>query len=172
MYPSVAKAWIIALLWPLIGCVKATNVYEVIPETSTNASCEKVSAEEDLQRRVEQAIRRATVYLIDQQDVDGAWRSKVYGPFRSGSILTPSIAVALAATKEEQAWKSSSLAARFMSDMIQSDGSVNESIEPLAYPSYVASATVKLLNVHRFQGGDGGVFDHFVHLLANGMYVC
>jgi hypothetical protein len=88
---SFATSWLTILLlfaaWMLLGCGSST--------TPPPPSKPKTSAASTLKERVDESLRKAGEYLVLRQEIDGAWRSDVYGQFKDGPSLTPLITEAL-----------------------------------------------------------------------------
>ncbi len=89
-------------------------------------------------RKIDQAILAAQAFLIKHQSADGAWRSDVYGSFKSGDALTPLVANALGTQKTK--------GTDYLLSLMSFSGKDERNSIRLTYPLYTAAGTVKLLS--------------------------
>ena len=109
---------------------------------------------DDLAPRVDRAIAEGTRALLAAQSPDGAWRSKIYGTFKDGLSLTPSVlkAVAFAPTVEGSD-AAGVRAAAFLARQVRPDGSIEEGPFGRLYPVYADSASTIALTKVFLPGG-------------------
>jgi squalene-hopene/tetraprenyl-beta-curcumene cyclase len=97
--------------------------------------------------RIDEAIAKASRFLISRQSADGAWRSPTYGAFKEGDSLTGIAVVALTgagdvAGSSESREKGAAYLGRFVKD----DGSIDGGPHGLSYPVYTAATAVMALS--------------------------
>jgi Prenyltransferase and squalene oxidase repeat len=93
--------------------------------------------------RIDLALRSATAFLLDRQSPDGAWRSNIYGPFKTGDALTPLVLRALtAAPFLSECLPRLRRGAEYLAALARPDGSIDEGPHGLNYPAYTAGLTV------------------------------
>jgi squalene-hopene/tetraprenyl-beta-curcumene cyclase len=89
-YRYELAGWLLALVVPLAGCSGGSSADPVgSPPAIAPDAAERSAA------RRNAALSRAAEYLVSAQSADGAWRSEVYGSFKTGDSLTPLAIVAL-----------------------------------------------------------------------------
>jgi squalene-hopene/tetraprenyl-beta-curcumene cyclase len=88
-------------------------------------------------------------YLLGRQDADGAWRSEVYGHFRSGDALTPLVLSALLESGRQEARDPCRRAADYLARLAL-PGKEDEPVE-LSYPSYTAALAASALSRGEFE---------------------
>jgi squalene-hopene/tetraprenyl-beta-curcumene cyclase len=89
---------------------------------------------------IDRALARAAVYLKALQSADGAWRSDVYGVFRTGDPLTPLVLNALhAAHGREDGLRRG---AAYLAALARPNGTIDAGPLGLRYPTYTAALTV------------------------------
>jgi squalene-hopene/tetraprenyl-beta-curcumene cyclase len=100
---------------------------------------------------VNQALTRATDFLVSQQDKDGAWRSDFYGPLKDGPSLTPlvlrSVSLAESGPVERTPARVSAKkkALDYLAGMVRADGTLDEGPHGLSQPVYTAALTLTVL---------------------------
>jgi squalene-hopene/tetraprenyl-beta-curcumene cyclase len=123
---STAPAW-------LSGCVSRDGV--PVPATLS------------LVDRIDGAQSAAAHFLLERQDLDGCWRSEIYGPFKDGASLTPLVVQALLRTPagpERDAACRRAIA--YLASCAQADGTVQAGPHGFSYPLYTAAGALTLLS--------------------------
>jgi squalene-hopene/tetraprenyl-beta-curcumene cyclase len=101
---------------------------------------------------INEALTRATDFLIQQQDKDGAWRSDFYGPLKDGPSLTPLVlrGVSLAESgpveRTPARVSAKNKAQDYLAGMVRPDGTIDEGPHGLSQPVYTAALTATVLS--------------------------
>jgi len=92
----------------------------------------------ELDAKVEASLAAAARFLAGRQDEDGAWRSKVYGPFKDGPTLTPHVLLALNCLPEggPEARRSFDRGVKYLKSLIDEQGQLRG---PLVMPVYTSA---------------------------------
>jgi squalene-hopene/tetraprenyl-beta-curcumene cyclase len=106
--------------------------------------------------RIDRALLSATAFLLDRQSPDGAWRSNIYGLFKTGDALTPLVLRALVATPFlPELLPRLQNGACYLAALARPDGSIDEGPHGLSYPAYTAALTVLVLSHPVFAAHQG-----------------
>lgn len=122
--------------------------------------------------RREHAMANATMWLIEKQSPDGAWRSDVYSAFKSGAALTPQVVVALQSASEPGMLPvigrdPVSDGCDWITKLVKPDGSIEEAAKgELEYPVYTAALAAIALS-HPDQKKHKKARDAFVKFLLS-----
>jgi squalene-hopene/tetraprenyl-beta-curcumene cyclase len=92
---------------------------------------------------IDRALARAVVYLEALRSPDGAWRSDVYGVFRTGDALTPLVLNALHAAHGRD--DNLGGGAAYLATLAGPDGTIEAGPVGLSYPAYTAALSVLVL---------------------------
>jgi hypothetical protein len=97
--------------------------------------------------RVDEALRRASVFLISRQSPDGAWRSRTYGILKDGSALTPLILSGLFFMPQggDPARKSYRAAVSYFRSFVRGDGSIREPSDGFTFPVLSAASASRVV---------------------------
>src|SRR5262245_11450073 len=101
---------------------------------------------EPLVTRIDRALENGARFLSARQNADGAWYSEVYGPFKDGASLTPSVVQALRAVSpspERDATCRRGLASLLR--FVQRDGTIKPDAHGFSYHVFTAAGVVALL---------------------------
>ena len=102
--------------------------------------------------RIDQALSRASAYLLTRQGEDGAFRSDTYAAFKDGYSLTPLVLTALlfaprdqrtAATLEEAYRRG----VDFVATLVTGDDALRVGLDGPRYPTYAITGAILVLNV-------------------------
>jgi hypothetical protein len=98
--------------------------------------------------RIDDALAKASYFLISRQSADGAWRSPTYGAFKEGDSLTGIVVVALAQVggREAGALEGCEKGAAYLARFVKDDGSIDGGAHGLSYPVYTAATAVLALS--------------------------
>jgi squalene-hopene/tetraprenyl-beta-curcumene cyclase len=102
---------------------------------------------------INEALTRATDFLIQQQDKDGAWRSDFYGPLKDGPSLTPLVLSSLSLVELNGVERTpvrvsaQQRALDYLVAMVKADGTIDEGAHGLSQPVYTAALTVTVLSL-------------------------
>jgi len=139
------RAAIFLLLW-IAGALSAQGCGGARSD-SLPAQTSEVSENFGSLDRIDRALAAATVYLLDRQGADGAWRSDVYGVFKDGPSLTPLVLdtlLAMPSTPRSEA--ACQKGAAYLARMVRPDGTIDEGPHGLSYPVYTAVFAVRALS--------------------------
>jgi hypothetical protein len=101
---------------------------------------------DDLARRGETAIRRASEFLVARQDDDGAWRSREDDDFANGHALTAHVLRALRAFPQPaEVGDAVARGFDFVETMFPDGDTMNTGSPPLLYPMTTAAGALYLL---------------------------
>jgi squalene-hopene/tetraprenyl-beta-curcumene cyclase len=130
---AVPFGWIAIVILPASSIAWISRADE--PTTSTRIS------------RIDEALTRATQFVLKHQSADGAWRSEVYGPLKDGPSLTP---LAVAALLRAPASKERDIGCRkgadYLAAMVKPDGTIDAGKFGIAYPVYTSAGAVVVLS--------------------------
>jgi squalene-hopene/tetraprenyl-beta-curcumene cyclase len=128
----------------LITGLLATSLPASLAGCADTAS--EPATEQPLKARIDQALARASSYLLERQDQNGAWRSDTYGNFKDGDALTPLVLEALVALEpNEKTGAAFRRGADYLASLAGTDVS---QLAPhgLTYPLYTSALSVILLS--------------------------
>jgi len=118
-------------------------------------TCGCAPAPTPLEERIDDAVRRATAWIVEQQEADGAWRSRTYPALGDGWSLTAACAKALVfAPGDEATQRALQKALGRLASVVDEDGSISLDTAELPYPVYTAAlAVIALSRAHTQQPG-------------------
>ena len=92
--------------------------------------------------RIDNALRLSSRFLIEQQEKDGSWRSRIYGILRDDLSLTPFVLSVLHNTPKDGGAVQASLdkGVVFLLGLVDDDGQIVAGRNGLRYPTYTAAA--------------------------------
>jgi Prenyltransferase and squalene oxidase repeat len=100
-------------------------------------------------QRIDEALAKASRFLISRQSADGSWRSPTYGAFKEGDSLTGIAVVALAHARTGGApdtLEACEKGAAYLAGFVKDDGAIDGGPHGLSYPVYTAATAVMALS--------------------------
>lgn len=102
--------------------------------------------------RIDQAMARASAFLLARQGKDGAFRSETYAAFKDGYSLTPLVLTALLFAPRDQRNAAALDAAYrkgvdFVATLVTGDGSLRAGLDGPRYTTYAITGAILVLNV-------------------------
>ncbi len=89
------------------------------------------------------ALVAAREYLLHRQSADGAWRSDVYGHFKTGDALTPLVLTALLDLPESaEQMAAIEKGAQYLAGFVPVGGKAAQAGPAVSYPTYTAASAV------------------------------
>src|SRR5262245_24421682 len=83
-------------LWPaLVAVVLLTGCGGQPPNSPPGAAAREPGRPQSRLERIDAALRATAGFLLSTQSDDGSWKSDVYGQFKEGDALTPSVLLTL-----------------------------------------------------------------------------
>lgn len=99
----------------------------------------------------ENAIVAGANWLVQQQSPDGAWRSDLYAPFKSGTALTPQVVIALQAVDQPGMVPPGgpdpiNAGCEWLAKLVKPNGTIEGAAGDLDFPVYTAALSVIALS--------------------------
>jgi hypothetical protein len=108
---------------------------------------EKLSGDDELVKKIDNSLERAARFILDAQDVDGAWRSSHYGCFREGPELTPYVLSSLFFLPQggDKAKASFQKGVDYLITMVGPDGMIRVPPQGFAFPVHTSSMASRVV---------------------------